>query len=518
MKNYKPSQSRYLIPGNISQQDLINALEKKYLVEKAEVFNEHLTIVDSFEWSFYQKDMMAFRLKNNHVCIWEKNCLLEPDKALIIKAESAKARFWWDYAEVPEKLPLKSILGLRAFMPYAECKVTIDELNLQDDGGKTMVFCQLLTADSLEAGKPAHYQQLKLSSSLGYEEDYAQAEEIIKKLGCFTPALKPLDSILNAVGVKPKPYTVKPEISFDPATPSRMAVNSIIRTMLEKQRLTENGIIQDIDTEFLHHYRVAVRMIRAAIAQLKEVYPEHDVAMLKERFGKIGRETNHLRDLDVFILDRERYLNLLPDALKEGLLPMFEEFQNDRQGEVKRIAKWLSGAAYKKEIEELEAMFQNGFSACETRWSEKPVIDLAVSKIVKRYKKIQKLAGKITSDTPDEAIHSIRIECKKLRYLLYFFDGLFDRKKVKQAGKQLKRLQDTLGTFNDLTVQGHYLESYLDEIEHKKEKDIGLIASLGGLIATLHSMELVEREKCIAELSVFSSSKNQELFDHTFVN
>ena len=119
-----------------------------------------------------------------------------------------------------------------------------------------------------------------------------------------------------------------------------------------------------------------------------------------------------------------------------------------------------------------KTLFKKGYSAGETEWSERPSIELAVTKITKRYRKIQKSALKINNDTPDEAIHSIRIDGKKLRYLLYFFGGLFDEKKIKKAGKQLKRLQDKLGLFNDLTVQRAYLETYLDEIEHKEKKDI----------------------------------------------
>ena len=67
-------------------------------------------------------------------------------------------------------------------------------------------------------------------------------------------------------------------------------------------------------------------------------------------------------------------------------------------------------------MQELENLFNKGYSACETAWSERPSIELAVSKITKRYKKIQKAALTISNDTPDSAIHSIRIDCKKLRY------------------------------------------------------------------------------------------------------
>ena len=45
--------------------------------------------------------------------------------------------------------------------------------------------------------------------------------------------------------------------------------------------------------------------------------------------------------------------------------------------------------------------------------------------------------------------------------MLYFFNSLFDKKKVKKAICQLKVLQDVLGIFNDLCVQTEFLQDYL---------------------------------------------------------
>ena len=45
----------------------------------------------------------------------------------------------------------------------------------------------------------------------------------------------------------------------------------------------------------------------------------------------------------------------------------------------------------------------------------------ACALIWKRYRKVCKLARSITPDTPDEIVHDLRIDCKKLRYLMEFF-------------------------------------------------------------------------------------------------
>lgn len=516
MKDHNNARSRCVFPEKLAKDYIIASLRERFVVADSHIDELPVSIVDSFEWALYQNNMIAFRDLDYKLHVWNSDNLYADESVGLIESNTPEARFWWDFKESAPRDILQKLLKLRALMPMAEGTLTIENHSLQDNNGKTQVFLQIASFYRTEEPDAAALTEAELIPVTGYDSEYREASKIMFGLGGFEPSLNPIDSLLSAIGVTPKPYNVKPDLQFEAGLPARSAANYIISQMIEKQRLTEQGVIDDIDTEFLHHFRVALRMSRAAIAQLKEVYPEKDVVMLKERFGKLGRTTNHLRDLDVFILDKSRYLQLLPDSLSAGLLPMFDDFEREREEEVKRIADWLCSDEYKQEIAELQALFDNGYAACETQWSQKPAIELATSKIMKRYKKIQKLALKITDHTPDDDIHSIRIDCKKLRYLLYFFGSLFDKKALNKAVKQLKRLQDRLGIFNDLTVQGTYLETYLDKIEHRENKDIYLIAALGGLIATLHRMQKMERDNCIEELHVFSSDDNTKTFTNAF--
>lgn len=519
MKLSKIRQTRYLLPDNMTKKSFLDTLGQEFVVKQVENTFEKFAILDSFEWALYEHGIMAIRQDNKLISLWfDEEEILDPDVAHVIEGINAKTRFWWQLPDSPEQKVLKKLLDLRALYPIFEGMLRTEQFNLMDNDGKILVFCQLISITRPENSRTPIFRMVRIQPVTGYTAENKQAAQLIKSLGGFMPRLSPMDSLLAALGISPQPFSIKPELALDPQMSSRAAASAIISIMIAKQRQTENGIIKDIDTEFLHHYRVALRMVRAAVAQLKEVFPPQDVISLKQRFGALASETNHLRDLDVFILDKERYMGLLPPSLRDGLLPMFNDFEQSRSVEVKRIARWLNNRAYKQEIAELESLFENGYSALETHWSEQPIIELAVTKIQKRYKKIQKAAAKITHDTPDDDIHDIRIDCKKLRYLLYFFGSLFNKKQVKIAGKHLKALQDHLGIFNDLSVQAEFLENYLDKIEHKSRKDILLIASLGGLISSLHTMQLLERERCIDALAEFSNKENQKLFNNTFKN
>lgn len=517
MKTSTINESRYLLPDNLTRKLFLETLNHSFSVKPIDVKSEKFAFLETFDWGLYSNKMTAVRHEDQSISLWHENALFDDESALDITDISARSKFWWDFPDSEAKDRLKPILNLRALYPIFKGILKIEQLNLYNDEGKILVFGQLISIYTPEQPRSPIIRQLVITPVTGYKKEYELASQLIGELGGFKPTLKPLDSLLGGLGMAPKPYTVKPQITLPAMMPARAAVSSIISIMIEKQRLTEQGIIKDIDSEFLHHFRVAIRMVRAAIVQLKEVFPPQDVINLKQRFGDLARETNQLRDLDVFILDKKRYMNLLPESMRDDLLPMFDDFEKNRQVEAKRISRWIASRAYRQEMDELEALFSHGYSAVETAWSEKPNIDLAVNKLHKTYKKIYKAAIKIDNDTPDEKIHNIRIDCKKLRYLLYFFGDEFNTKKVKIFSKHLKSLQDKLGVFNDLTVQGEFLRNYLVQMEHKPHKDIMLIASLGGLISTLYIMQVQERDNCINELAMFSNDSNRQLFSETFI-
>jgi len=517
MKTSTSNDIRYLLPDHLSKKQFLDTLKTCFTVKQVESNTEKFSILESFEWNLYRKKILAIRHENQSISLWNESNLFDNESVINIDNIGARSKFWWDFPDSEGKQVLKPILKLRALYPFFKGTLKIEHLNLQNDDGKILVFCQLVSIYQADQSRTPIMSQVRVLPVTGYEKDHKLTIKLIKELGGFKPSLAPLDSLLGAIGITPLPYTVKPDINLPPAMPARTAVSCIVTTMIDKQRLTESGIIKDIDTEFLHHYRVAIRMVRAAIAQLKEVFPQHDVITLKQRFGDLARETNFLRDNDVFILDKERYMNLLPESMRNDLLPMFEDFEKSRHIEAKRISRWIASRTYRKEMDELQALFVNGYSAVETQWSEKPTIELAVNKIQKTYNKIYKAALKINNATPDEDIHSIRIACKKLRYLLYFFGSEFKKKKLKIVLNHLKSLQDKLGIFNNLPVQGDFLKNSLYHLEHKPKKDIMLIASLGGLISNLYTMQMQERDKSIQELARFSNDSNRQLFKETFI-
>jgi CHAD domain-containing protein len=105
----------------------------------------------------------------------------------------------------------------------------------------------------------------------------------------------------------------------------------------------------------------------------------------------------------------------------------------------------------------------------------------------------------------------LRIKGKKLRYLLEFFKSYYDDAQLDRVVKHMKRLQDNLGDFNDLSVQKQMLGARLDALRSKNLQTIRLAAALGGLIALLSSRHKQVRSRFDATFERFSETGVSEL-------
>ena len=69
------------------------------------------------------------------------------------------------------------------------------------------------------------------------------------------------------------------------------------------------------------------------------------------------------------------------------------------------------------------------------------------------YRRVLRRGSRITPASPAEDLHDLRKRCKELRYLLEIFAPVLDPGGAGGAVKELKALQDVLGTFQDSEAQ-----------------------------------------------------------------
>lgn len=421
-----------------------------------------------------------------------------------------KGRFVQDLPGGPVRDALHRFPKLRALMEITSGLVEEGSLAVLDDLEKTQVRGRA-TVLSTANGQATI---IRLSRLRGYDKAYLRACDAMLAAGS---GRADLSAIVQALEPGEAPYRAKPEIILGRSELSIQVATDIIHTFLKVAQQNENGVVADIDTEFLHDYRVSLRRIRSVISLFKGVFSDDQTATLKKTFSDMMTPTGRVRDLDVHLLEKDIYYSLVPHTLHTGLDAMFGQFQKERMQELARLTRRLRSKAYQSQMAELTALFNTTEGLQPGPNALRGAYDYACALIWKRYRKVCKIARSITPETPDEVVHDLRIDCKKLRYLMEFFAPLFDAKDFKSILKPLKKLQDNLGLFNDYSVQQEALQQFAAQQSSAQGRvDVKIGLAVGGLIAVLDQRQRAERDRVIANFQQFDAPDIYQMFRHLF--
>ena len=422
-------------------------------------------------------------------------------------------RFAADLPDGPVQRVLAEISTLRAFLPVLSTSMRSVRIEVCDDEEKTHVRAQWFAYQKTES-------QTRTLAVLAPLRGYTRANRLLKQALREQGAGRPtsVSDVYAELGVSGPIYQAKPAIDLDLDAPACEAVRLIMQTFLHVARRNEAGIVADADTEFLHDYRVSLRKVRSMLSLCKKICHADDAARLKQTLAATMKPTNRLRDLDVYLLAKADYLALVPEHLRTGLDIMFTSFTAERQQQAARVSAMLQSESYAQTLDELARQLDSPHLLEAGPQSDEPAKQFARRLIWKRYKKVCAVAGKITDDTPDDDVHDLRIQCKKLRYAMEFFMPLFPEKLIKQRIKDLKQLQDNLGRFNDYVVQQHALHEFLNSYSRRHRNAFTLAGSIGALIAVLYHRQLDERRQVVANFQRFGSAGIRAAFAELFTD
>ncbi len=253
------------------------------------------------------------------------------------------------------------------------------------------------------------------------------------------------------------------EVQLEPAMPAAAAMGRVYRVLLDAIRASEKGFRSSLALEPLHDFRVAVRRTRAGLTQVGSVLPTATAERFKREFSWLGKLTGPVRDLDVHLEVLERRRAALPAAAAE-LEPLRQLLAARRDGERRQLIQTLDGSRYRRLLEDWSELVGNCDNPGAGRGSaadagpapadaRRPIAEVAAARVARCRDRVLDRGRKIGSGSAARKLHRLRIDCKKLRYLLEFFASLWERGDVRPIVTALKRLQDSLGEFNDCEVQ-----------------------------------------------------------------
>lgn len=431
--------------------------------------------------------------------------LIDPSDCIDEASASSVARFWWEFSEGQVKDKLQNLVGMRAVLPISSINLLETDFSLRNGDQKIVVRGRL--TQTMVGKKIALY--LTLQALRGYAKFYTRAAQLLKpfiKAEIDHFGLRFLLMGQDIQALEPKQGAL---LSLTEDMRTEQAVRAMATAMLDQTKLYVGGVIADTDTEFLHQFRVNVRKLRSLISLLKLALPASMLDTLKPRLSSIAGKTNMLRDLDVFILAQDSYRAMLPANFESGLTELYRLIEKQRKQEKNQVAKYLSSTEYRNDVATCAAELSQS-SAFQTPMASKPVLQAVKRLLLKRYHKMLAMSAAINSQSADEKIHELRIEFKKLRYLIEFFVDLLPKKRTGKIISEIKKIQTVLGDYNDYCIQIEFLNSYIDDTRIEMSK------ALSGLIAILYQKKTEERPKVEGALADFFTENMTIEFDLVF--
>ncbi len=511
-----PDQLDFVFPVDQGFPELISSMQNAFPIRIQDETTSSRVFFDTFDWLLYNNGSAIEMHENGHTrrIYWRKNKDDELKIQLGLKQVPGLAH---DLPDCELRKQLLSVISVRELTPRIKIKIKRTPVVVLDKNEKVVVRINLdenwYYPSKTRAGTLLG-KRLTVKAVKGYPKAYQQIEAFIQKMELRPAQDNMMKLALAESGKSPSDYTTKLNLFLDPDMPAEQAIKDILLRLLEIMQQNTAGSIKGIDTEFMHDYRVSIRKTRSALTQIKHVLPKDVVKKYKDFFAGLGTLTTPVRDIDVFLLELEGYQRELKKSKQEQLAPLREYLIGKRAEAQKKFTEFITSSKYRSAISDWRKFLESPLKAEPVPDnSGKPVYQLANKLIWNMFELAIEEGNAITRDTKAEALHELRKTCKKLRYLMEFFQSLYPARQMRELIQALKGLQDNLGTFNDLHVHSLIMQEFIDQ---SSDKDAAKACKK--LIKVLEQRQQKTRNGFDERYTAFSSPQNQNEFKELFVD
>lgn len=506
---------RHRVPEGFDAADLVRTMPGDRDAEILDSVRVKTTYLDTFDWRIHRLGgVLVFEKYPKHrVLRW-----LKPGNAPHSVPLQTAPRTAGELPSEYLQRKLAAALGVRALLPVGVTVTERSDVRVVDSDGNILLRLGrertvVMNADDSPEGDPVH--AVTVEAVPGQTEVYADALAVLGDKGLGEIPDTDLEYASGVRGRSPGDYSSKLAIRLQRSSPAENALRVILLDLLDTMERNVEGVIDDLDSEFLHDFRVACRRTRSALTQLKGVLPHASVARFLEEFKWLGTVTGPCRDLDVFLIDMEDFGVLLnPDQIAK-LAPLESLVGRERRKAQRSVVRALRTKRFARLVSEWRTYLEDDSTGINGDAAD-PIEELAAARIRKAYKRILRRGSRLLNDPVPDELHRLRIDAKKLRYLLEFFRSLYEPGPVDGLVKELKKVQDILGGFNDTEIQQNRIRAFASDLGGTLPAPTDTLLAMGRLEAALEQRQEQYRLAFGKRFETFSSSKGKARFAAVF--
>jgi CHAD domain-containing protein len=445
-------ESTYVVRGEVSAETMTSSLQALFPTRLHPIVPYRFTILDTFDGRVRRARTRLTRTGTNatSTIAWQRR-----GGHQLTARSKQPISFAWDLPDGPLQRLLAPVVGVRRLLPQAEAEEQGAVLDVLDERGKTVARIRIASGRARLPTSRNGWQRLPtvitLTALRGYEDAYAELVPVIESRPGVEPCAEDLHGLmLQRLGTYYNDVS-SPRLSLSPNARADEGARQIHRALLGILIANEPGVRSNLDTEFLHDFRVTVRRTRSLLGQIKQVFPPEVVTHFSTEFSWIGRLTGAPRDIDVLVFSLGAHRGEAPVGEMESLAKLLLQVQ---QAEHLQLVDALNSDRYRRLLSEWQAFLESAApSVPEARNAGRPLAEVVAGRAWRLSRRISSSAEAVDDQTEPARLHDVRIDAKKLRYLVDVTPGFYAAGDLEIILAALKKLQRLLGDFNDAQAQ-----------------------------------------------------------------
>jgi CHAD domain-containing protein len=313
----------------------------------------------------------------------------------------------------------------------------------------------------------------------------------VKKKGLHDPVSWPSGICYNGLTLAEEPTSMSQQ-PYSPDDSIAEAGRTIMAGLLDKVLLYEGDLRSTTNVTSVHETRKGSRRTRTALRLFAPYFEKGLLNGYRKRFKKFMRRLGRSRDTAVFLIKLDNYMaeNAKMGTLTLGQLMSLEVLRNyfieEQEVADQNVRAYLSEGEHETLMNDFDAFTHTpgqGLKPVTNPLSPSKVRQLAPILIYEKLADVRVYGDQIGSALP-ERLHSLRIECKELRYTLEFFEPVLGPE-ASAAIETVKKLLTHLGDINDARVHGEMVAKITEE-------DLALAVTLYRLSREVELQRLVD--------------------------
>ena len=380
------------------------------------------------------------------------------------------------------------------------------------------VDCTRITADGVDvkAGAELEFEELEVELKAGDEDDIVRIASVLRDDDGFVAArFSKFDRGMRVAGLSPDALggdAGQPTFSEDDAFLDLLY--SYLRRQFRKLIAHEPVAREGLDPEGVHKMRVGIRRIRAMLRMYGDVLVPDLGKKLDRKLRALAKRLGRARDADVGEMEMLSVIASLPEQVARAAAPYIEHLRDETFDAYSELDALFDSRKYRKLINKVDSLLSAGPGE-ETRNARGAltIAEAADRDISAKAERMLSRGDGIDAGTKAKKIHKLRIDAKRVRYLLDMF-AKAEPERWRATIEALEELQELLGTHQDAITAHARLEQFAASLPDDGDEQ-HLEASLAQLMQSQDDRVIACRGEFPSYWLDFRRAFNKAIADHS---